>query len=292
MSETHRYANISTITRETLLDTRLVAPGIYAFKHSVKTRVVAQEGVMRGSRPAADPTVQQGFIDEDNLKKLVGGRSWSKLDGVFAVTAEGREILRRRGQVMDDKDADRKRLRDATTLPVFDAFADGRLTPADLYRADKATGEAFSVLDGKVLPKAVHFDYIEARMSNAAYDLDRAAAHLLGREDIWMFPAKNTWWREPVFSRRAAPGDDVVLDVDGINSEPGRDKYLRFTWAPSQEAYEIIAGAERQNGMRANRFKTIFDRDLLGLRACGAALCEDFYASVPAPDDEDRPDLT
>lgn len=291
--EIKSYESDATIVTKTQLQTAEVLPGVFAFKHNVNTTVSGQDGTMRTTRPAAAKKEQQGLIDEANLKRLVKGVTWKPSETHWVLTAEGREIIRTKGRNCPDKD--RARLNAAVPKDVFDAFVDGRLTSADVIITDPKMYVSFTS-DGKVLPEVVRFDYISnGRVTNRNYDLEKLVAHLLPRDDIHFFPGKNNFRDDVVYEGKAATVKEAILNIPYYNRDGGRDHTVEFLWSPSQEAYQqlfdaLVAGKDVRFGM-SEIHKKIFDLDVLGLRACGAALCEDYYGDTLAPDEDDRFDM-
>lgn len=65
---------------------------------------------------------------------------------------------------------------------------------------------------------------------------------------------------------------------------------LDFIWMPSQEDYLKMWERIKTYPLTFSlfdRFQAIFDEDLLGLRAGGAAYHDDFYAADPAESDSE-----
>ena len=87
-----------------------------------------------------------------------------------------------------------------------------------LVRFDTNSHMLFDTNDDPI-PLAMHFDYIDAQMSNGKYDLEAVLEHLLKNDRI-------TFTDEP-----------KVLDVPYYNNESGCRKFLDFMWSPTQEDY-------------------------------------------------------
>lgn len=134
--------------------------------------------------------------------------------------------------------------------------------------------------DWKGVPMAcaLAFDYISARMNDGQYDLPRALEILKARKDIRFWGADH--WEK----------DGEVLQVPGYNRSRGCREYISFVWMPSREDYlKMWAKAQSystpgKSPASTERYRAIFDEDLLGLRAGGAARHGDFYGHVPDDD--------
>lgn len=144
-------------------------------------------------------------------------------------------------------------------------------------------GGAHMVRDwqGVPLPCAILFNYIDAHMHNGSYDLAKALEILKARTDVRFYGADR--WQE----------DGEILRIPGYNQSAGRTEHLSFVWMPSREDYLKMWERAKTYGNRTHascdRHRAIFDEDLLGLRAGGAALFNDFYGRREEPE-EDEPD--
>lgn len=74
---------------------------------------------------------------------------------------------------------------------------------------------------GNKLPRAYHFDYIEARMSNGFYNLDEILKILKGRDDIRFYK-------------------EGIQQIEHYNAERGNDKYIHFVWIPNPEDFDKV----------------------------------------------------
>ena len=139
----------------------------------------------------------------------------------------------------------------------------------------------FVAMNGKPLPKMMHGEYISGHFDNAHYDLEKAAAHLLTRSDVTVLSNKRG-------QHTAKTADEAIHDIPGYNSERGRTQCLSFLWHPSQEDWEKMVDI-KQNKRRSlfGGWEIVFDLDILGLRACGAALFDAFHKAVEPDEDDD-----
>lgn len=113
---------------------------------------------------------------------------------------------------------------------------------------------------GEVLPVAIHCDYITHQMNNGSYDMTRLLEILEARDDIHFIT-------------------DGVEPVPYYNSSADCSSYVAFWWQASVEDYRRMwARCKKIGGAypSCSFAQAIFEEDLLGLRAGGAAKYETF----------------
>lgn len=177
----------------------------------------------------------------------------------LVATRNLRDLLRTHGWCEDTFAA----IRDAIKNPYT------RITSGQAYASDVLIlqgQEKVTDTGGHPVPIAVHFDYINGHVDNAGYDLERALTILKARPDI-RFPSGD--------DRAGRPG--TVLAIPHYNADQHRNCFLRFVWVPTDEDFRRLHEALPKSPALFEPHKTIFDLDLLGLRAGGAALFDDFY---------------
>jgi hypothetical protein len=126
-------------------------------------------------------------------------------------------------------------------------------------------------LDGTLLPTAHSFDYMDGHMNNAHYDLPKALAILQNRSDVTL-TVRERWGN-----------DGYIQQVPGYNAgDSCGTQYISFRWIPNQEQADVLHGVKGS----LDTHKTIFDQDMLGLRAGGAALFSSFYEHVEDKSDD------
>jgi hypothetical protein len=136
-------------------------------------------------------------------------------------------------------------------------------------------------LDNTLIPTALHFDYIDGHMNNAHYDLPKVVEILKNRSDVTL-TLKEQWHDET---------NGYIQQVPGYNAgDSCGTQYISFQWTPTQEQADTLYAVKGS----LDTYKTIFEQDMLGLRAGGAALCASFYDHVEEDGsrDEDEEDWT
>ncbi len=256
---------IKTGSRETITTTRHshsyfeVAKGVFAYKLCVYST---------SSNPAIEDHTHelQGLIKRDGITALNKGLMPNPICGVGVALDEAFEAILRFGySALTDRGV--KSHRDLFREDVYDFLIEG----GDINRVIRIQHDdhSFWRVDGTVLPTGIYFDYISARMHERVYDLPKALEILAKRGDItFVDPEKNSY--KPLLEKVIAP---AILPVPYYNSDTARS-YLAFYWTPNQEQAAAISDD------RVNRFKTVFDGDMLGLRAGGAALFDEYYKTA------------
>ena len=151
----------------------------------------------------------------------------------------------------------------------FTRLQEGTAAPSDVLFVESGTHMVFNG-EGQPVPVAILFSYINAQMDNLAYDLKKAVAILKARDDIRF-----------VQRGRHATADDIQA-IPGYNQSDGRTLCISFVWMPSVEDYRRMWDGCLTIGGKypmTNRYRAVFEHDLLGLRRGGAARFRDFYSN-------------
>lgn len=98
--------------------------------------------------------------------------------------------------------------------------------------------------NGKLLPKAIYFDYISGHVDNYYYDLEEFYKALAKRNDI-----------DFVTERRREK--EIIKEIPYYNAEPHRNKCIEFVWFPTPEDFEKIIPEFSKNSF--DRFKNIIE---------------------------------
>ena len=119
------------------------------------------------------------------------------------------DYVQKNGFIFDDTQQKKGVSHDFKDYPKFN----------NLVFMDWGSHMLFQLDEKTPLSVAIHFDYIDARMDNEFYDLDKVYAHLKKRKDTIWHP-------------------DSIDEIPYYNREEGRTHCLNFTWAPPQKVYE------------------------------------------------------
>jgi hypothetical protein len=225
-----------------------------------------------------------GFIDQENFTARLAGKPFKMRDRLHVVRAETIEAFRTDGFMRTLKDDSWK----VGTDP-FTAMTSGDFTVNNVVQID-AGNYLVSDHAGNPLPVAITFDYMKG-FDERHYDLERAAAHLLTRKDVLLArnPPRGATYAETNQGEfvAAKSAKEAIHNIPSYNAEAGRQYHIAFRWMPSAEDYRKLATKARL-GHSLDYAVAVFDLDLLGLRAAGAARGKTFYEkSGVGSDDED-----
>ena len=249
------------VSEERTLQTYGVSAGIYAYRLTAVTT---------SGRRAPKRKVTEGFTTKAGLEHFASGAGGTPGHCPAVVgTPEFREFVRTQGWADSENFV---RLVQAVSDP-YTRLVEGTLSRDDVVVLEMSGHMLFDV-DGAVLPCAVHFDYSDGRMENTQYDLKKALALLQGRADV----------------RFGGDDGDKIQRIPHYNASRMRHSFIDFVWTPSVEDYrrmwEKCLSYDRYPS--TNTHRAVFDLDLLGLRAGGAALRGDYYHYEDEPRDEDE----
>lgn len=117
---------------------------------------------------------------------------------------------------------------------------------------------------GKVLPTAIAYDYINGHMCDGAYDLQKTVAFFADKTNI-----------------HALDGETLkVHPVPYYNVSRGCHETLSFWFAPTQEQMERIWEKAKLLGSSypsTHLHEAVWELDLLGLRAAGLARGDTYW---------------
>jgi hypothetical protein len=224
---------------------------------------IAFKATARSSN-SKDAEVHQGIATKSGVRTLKQGKFPNKVH-YGLLTDEQIEGIQQVGWnfLADYRNA---KINKAPRPDIFDYLVAGG-NPANVLRTDG--WNQFYDLDDVIVPTAVWFDYIQAHIDNSHYDLAKVVDILRTREDIVFFDGgERQFWK--IDADRPE-----IKSIPSYNAGGGSTQYVPFFWRPSLEVMQLLEAD------MSNRYKTIFDQDLLGLRAGGAALFEGFYNSTP-----------
>ena len=146
---------------------------------------------------------------------------------------------------------------------VYQELAEGRAVADDVVQLAVGSHMIFD-RNGGVLPTAIYFSYMNGRMKDGTYDLQKALEILKMNKNVILVPAKT--------------GD--IRDVPYYNASEGCSKFLEFRFCPTREDIKKLWEKMLSYGASfpsTKHHEAIFDLDMLGLRVGGAAKYENYY---------------
>lgn len=277
MPEIKTYERVVEARHAIKVDAIEVLPGRFAFRYN-------EEVTRTGAKPRHEK--RQGIASAGQLKNLRAGKGKDSFEGFMGHTDADVDAIRRFGYlaISHDNYSFAKRV-----VPAFDWIEHGG-SPDNLLRFD-SWDHSFWSLDGSLFPSAIYFGYIDARIDNRTYDLEKLVEILQKRDDVTILAASEEWdsrVRQLRYKKHtlddlvALPGEEID-QIPGYNRDGGRTHTVTFMWTPTSEQHAIIRERRPQyKGMKQvragdDKYKIIFDEDWLGLRAGGAARFGDFY---------------
>ena len=297
------FENRSTAVTETVLEVLRVDTNISVFHQIVTEAVSSNEGSMKAP---TEPKITEleGLIDDKNLSFLKKGREFKTLTKYVVMKPAMRECFathhysRAWEHPLFKTDVVRGK-------GLFDHFKHGG-TADDLVVMDTGSHMLFD-RHGEALPTGILFDYIAAgRISNRNYNLEKAAEILLARPDVDVWAHQGGYKsdrpaeiRDADTSKKtgecklAETVEEALFTIPYYNAERGRTHTMYFLWKPSVEDYRKMwdaCKATKTSYPSTNMHQCIFELDLLGLRAGGAAKHDDSYKDDRDTSSDDEED--
>lgn len=165
----------------------------------------------------------------------------------------------------------------------MDDFLRGAIDLDDIIYLDTGCHMLFD-RNKEVIPVGLSFDYTNAAIHEGAYHLEKALGVLA--KDPRVIPLITQ--RAKRLKPEQVPAL-AIIDVDSCNAEPGRMKTISFTFAPTVEDMRAIWAKAQSYDTKypsTTLRQAIFDLDLLGLRAAGAAKYDTFWGVDERPVDD------
>lgn len=143
------------------------------------------------------------------------------------------------------------------------------------YTVLETTGVSYLDAQGRLVPSLFEAGYVDGGFDNGRYDLEKAAAHLLTRDDVELIPSRLGGTLE----RLAQNPQEAIHTIPSYNAREHRDRSLVFLWSPEGDTRARIVDwtAGKHDAYSMEFWWFVFEEDLLGLRACGAALFDNPY---------------
>lgn len=257
MASVHDVIHIACVQLNSRIQTLEVTPGVVAFRRVMS--IGAGEGheafVQSDVWPAHK--MDHGFVDAENLQKLLSHQSFQKLPWVV-ISEKEKAALAQDGYYGVDflSEAD-----DRVALE----WLSGGMPAVCVVRIDSEQSQVFDS-ENQPLAQAVSMDYIESRISDKSHDLARVAAHLLARNDVQVCHKDHEWMTETATSVEEAI---FTIDPHVHDREYWGRQTVQFVWAPSEEDYRKVWFAEPEQpgwSFRASELpRRLMSLDLLGL---------------------------
>jgi hypothetical protein len=267
-----------TLTSKTVVTTEKVIEYLVVHGDVIVYRITT---TTRSGRRKPTVTVSEGITSKASLvvfqKGAVTMPSYSKEWGAILATPEFLTLVREQGWGSSEF----YRACEALTKTPYTRFVEGSAKAEDIVFVEGSSHRLFDVNE-QPIPVAMQFSYINGRFDNATYHLDKALKILRKRDDI-RFEAEDRWQK---------PGE--INRIPSYNAVRGRSECIQFVWMPKAEDYRrMVARCNEIGGQHpsTNRYHAVFDLDIFGLRAGGAAKFSEFYGHEEPDDDTSDDDF-
>lgn len=261
-------SGFTTMRRNAQLETIAVDTNLHAFRYTQQDEKLAHGGDLHPA-VAPSPMIMEGITDDVGIAGLRNGdtRTASAASDWKVISNAGLELFRTYGLCRSE--FSEQFHAEFSEHPFFD-LEYGKATVDNVVRYDSFSELLFD-RQGMLMPKAMYGCYIDAHLDEQSYDLEKAAAHLLTREDVFVAAARG--FTDPDMQTPALSPLDAIHGIPGYNASPGRQRCLHILWRPSKADYQKMWDQANTYGKHASlsNWRAIFDLDLLGLRAAGAS---------------------
>lgn len=240
-----------TTTTEHEVDAILMTEDVYVYRITTRTT--------HANRQHPTVSVTEGITSKANLTTYQKGASamrpyatnWVALLASPYLLTVAQEQGRNSPAFMDV-------VSDLSQSP-YTRFVEDTATARDLVFFERSTQLLYD-RHKQPLPMAVSCSYLNGRFDNANYHLDKASKILMQREDIRIKSAQ--------------------VSIPHYNADRRRNQHLEFVWVPNVEDYRrMISYCNEIGGQHPSMhiYRAMFELDILGLRAGGAAKFTDFF---------------
>lgn len=164
----------------------------------------------------------------------------------------------------------------------MDQLVEGQVDFDDIIYLDNGAHMLFDRFY-EVLPTAISFDYSNRMVHDRAYHLDKALEVLVKDPRVIPRASRETLRRYPDMANKLA-----ITDADTFDDSVTRT--IEFAFAPTPDDMRTIWEKAKSYGTNYPSTmlrQAVFDLDMLGLRAAGAAKYDTFYGCDEPPENDD-----
>lgn len=241
-SETHALSQ--SLTLASRLEVAQVDENLYVFERT--TSLDAKGKKLAKSHGLAVSGPQRGFVDQENMEKLVKNQAFKTLD-LSIWTPEQMEKARLEGF---SNAAEHGFGQGSSLLGVLAERDD--LTANNIVQAEWSSHMLFD-RHGDVLPVAIHFNYIDSGIDESHFDLEGLAEALLEAPDVRVLSGDggrlvktNTGYARDASDPKTVR--EAIFHIPGYNTSEGRTRSVQFMWQPSREDYAKVWAWAKANG--------------------------------------------
>jgi hypothetical protein len=278
--QTQTFTSDAMLRLSVVLETIEIAPDLIVYR---ETRAQAVENVTGFTPGGLDHSyTHEGFITKSDLDAKRKGREFSTQTGLKVLPLDVIGRFRTHGFHDAICPEDKHGVRQEVVLrnDPFTAFSTGEATIDNVWLLDWRNHGVFDHT-GKPTPLAVKFGYLGGNFHNGSYDLSKAAEHLLSRSDVVVFKGEERRYSSRRQKDIAANAREAVQHIPYYNAGKHYNQQIEFKWIPSDEDYARLVEKVtlKRMALTDDKYRAIFDLDLLGLRAAGAAFYDTYEKS-------------
>lgn len=255
MASVHDRIHMACVQLNSRIQTLEVIPGVVAFRRvmSISAREGNEAFVQSDVWPAHQ--MDHGFVDSENLQKLLSHQSFQKLP-LVVISEKEKTALAQDGYYGVDF------VSEADSRVALEWLSSGG-SAVCVVRIDSEQSQVFDS-ENQPLAQAVSMDYIESRISDKSHDLARLATHLLARNDVRVCHKDPEWMTET-----ATSVEEAIAPIEADDRAYWGNRSVQFVWTPSEEDYRKVWFAEPEQpdwSFRASELpRRLMSLDLLGL---------------------------
>lgn len=257
MAFVHDVTHAANVQLNSRIQTLEAAAGVFAFRRVLS--IESEQGQRAFANSDAWPVhqVAHGFVDAENLERLLSHLPFQKLP-LAVISEDEKAALAQEGYCGVEF------VNEAADRVALEWFSRG-MAPALVVRIDSEQYQVYDLAD-QPLAQAIPMDYIDSFISEKSHDLAQVAAHLLARDDVRVFHKDHEW-----MDKTATSVEDAIFTIEpGAHGEEYWGKQsVQFVWTPSEEDYRKVWFAEPEQpgwSFRASELpRRLMGLDLLGL---------------------------
>lgn len=244
---------------------------IFIVKEKIKNKITHRSGLYDINEQDSE-FERDMILVGDEYRKMIANQDYIK-SNLLLFTPYMREKLLNFGMPIAFFDKNFSKKIETLSKNFFNVFAKGMATLDDLVIMDISKYELFD-RHGEHLPLGQRFNYSRGGFDNRHYDIERAAEHLLKRQDIVIKP--NTRQRLKGWDDNQGDLEKAVTVAESLSeiNYNSNELYIDFMWRPSVEDYRKVKNGNPSWDIP----RAVFEYDILGLRAAGIALYKDYFS--------------
>lgn len=255
-----------------------VAPNLAYFQ--IEYKVDLPDDAPANLRQHYQPTLTSGFAPPADIAAFLDDEA-AEVKGIagMLIAPPGFKETMRHNMFMDALEKHQTEL--FAKADRLEGLQSGTIDLDDIIRLDTASHLLYD-RHGEVLPVGFRLDYSTGGYHSGRYDIDKALEIL--SKDPRVSPL-------PIRGKVPEGGLRVLRVADHFSTDDYEQRHIAFMFAPTVEDMRALLARCKsyEDGSSypwGNRYDALFDLDILGLRAGGAAKYDDPWKTDEVPTDE------